>query len=93
MIGGGMVKVTETALSRLKRKLKRQPAGVAVRITVEDGHVQFRPDTEQKGDVVFARSGQSLLLVGLETAQRIANRTLDVVKTLDGDRLRFVRPA
>ena len=56
MIGGHMVKVTETALSRLKRKLKRQPEGVAVRITVEDGHVQFRPDTEQKGDVVFARS-------------------------------------
>jgi Fe-S cluster assembly iron-binding protein IscA len=88
-----MVKVTNTALLRLKRKLKRQPVGVAVRNTVEDGHVQFRPDTEQTGDVVFARSGQSLLLVGLETAKQIANRTLDVVKTLDGDRLRFVRPA
>jgi Fe-S cluster assembly iron-binding protein IscA len=88
-----MVKVTETALSRLKRKLKRQPEGVAVRITVQDGHVQFRPDTEQKGDVVFAQSGQSLLLVGLETAERIAHRTLDVVKTIKGNRLRFVPTA
>ena len=86
-------KVTETALLRLKRKLEQQPDGVAVRITVEDGHVQFRPDTKQKGDLVFARSGQLLLLVGLETAKHIANRTLGVVKTAAGDRLRFVRPA
>jgi len=88
-----MVKVTETALSRLKRKLKGQSEGVAVRITVEDGHVQSRPDTEQTGDVVFTRSGQSVLLVGLETAKHITNRTLDVVKTIKGDRLRFVRTA
>lgn len=88
-----MVKVTNTAMSRLKRKLKRQPEGVAVRITVRDGHVQFRPDTEQTGDVVFSQSGRSLLLVGLETAKHIANRTLDVVRTVKGDRLRFVYPA
>ena len=88
-----MVKVTETALLRLKRKLEQQPDGVAVRITVEDGHVQFRPDTKQKGDLVFARSGQLLLLVGLESAKHIENRTLGVVKTAAGDRLRFVRPA
>ena len=88
-----MVKVTETALTRLKRKLKRQPEGIAVRITVVNGHVQFRPDTEQKGDVVFAQSGQSLLLVGLDTAERISHRTLDVVKTEKGDRLRFARTA
>jgi len=88
-----MVKVTNTALSRLKRKLKRQPEGVAVRITVQDGHVQFRPDTEQTGDLVFSQSGRSLLLVGTETAEHITNRTLDVVRTVEGDRLRFVRPA
>jgi Fe-S cluster assembly iron-binding protein IscA len=88
-----MVKVTNTALLRLKRKLKRQPEGVAVRITVHDGHVQFRPDTEQNGDVVFSQSGQTLLLVGAETAEHISNRTLGVVKTVEGDRLRFVRPA
>ena len=29
----------------------------------------------------------------LETAERIAHRTLDVVKTLKGNRLRFVRTA
>ena len=87
-----MVTVTATAYSRLKRKLKRQPEGTAVRITVQDGHVQFRPDTEQKGDVVFAERGRSLLLVGVETAGRIANRTLDVVETRNGGRLRFVRP-
>jgi hypothetical protein len=55
--------------------------------------VQFRPDTEQNGDVVFSQSGQTLLLVGAETAEHISNRTLGVVKTVEGDRLRFVRPA
>jgi Fe-S cluster assembly iron-binding protein IscA len=88
-----MIQVTATAFSRLKQKLRRQPEGIAVRITVEDGHVQFRPDSEQKGDVVLSQHGQSLLLVGVETAERIANRVLDVVKTRDGERLRFARPA
>ncbi len=87
-----MVKVTATAFSRLQRKLKRQPEGIAVRITVKNGHVKFRPDTEQKGDVVFAHRGQSVLLVGAETAAKISHRTLDVIKTVDGDRLRFSRP-
>ena len=85
-----MVKVTETAFTRLKRKLRRQPEGIAVRITVHEGHVQFRPDSEQKGDVVFSQHGQSLLLVGKETADRIADRVLDVVETRKGKRLRFV---
>lgn len=87
-----MVKVTATAFSRLKQKLRRQPEGIAVRITVRDGHVHFRPDSEKKGDVVFSQHGKSLLLVGSETAGRIANRILDVVETSDGGRLRFVRP-
>ncbi len=87
-----MFTITATAYSRLKRKLKRQPEGTAVRITVKDGLVQFRTDTEQKGDVVFGQRGRSLLLVGTETAPRIANRTLDTVETGEGERLRFVRP-
>ena len=87
-----MVKVTAMAFSRLKRKLRRQPEGIAVRITMENGHVEFRPDKEQTGDVVFAHRGQSVLLVGTETADKIARKTLDVVKTADGDRLRFTRP-
>ena len=86
-----MFTITATAYSRLKLKLKRQPEGTAVRITVPDGLVQFRPDTEQKGDVVFAHRGRSLLIAAAETAGRIAHRTLDVVETQDGDRLRFVR--
>ena len=65
-----MVKVTATAFSRLKRKLRRQPEGIAVRITMENGHVEFRPDKEQKGDVVFAHRGQSVLLVGTERQKR-----------------------
>ncbi|MFO0998862.1 MAG: hypothetical protein U0936_00855 [Planctomycetaceae bacterium] len=87
-----MVKVTATAFSRLKRKLRRQPEGIAVRITLKNGHVEFRPDKEQTGDVVFAHRGQSVLLVGTDTADKIARKTLDVVKTADGDRLRFTRP-
>lgn len=88
-----MIQVTATAFSRLKQKLRRQPEGIAVRITVEDGHVQFRPDSEQKGDVILSHRGQSLLLVGVETAERLANRVLGVVETQDGARLRFVRSA
>lgn len=83
------MKVTATALQRLKEKLKRKPKGMAVRITVEDGHVQFRTDIEQKGDTVISDGGQSLLLVGAETADRISHRTLDAVETSDGRRLRF----
>ncbi len=86
-----MVTVTATAFSRLQRKLRSQPDGTAVRITVKDGHVKFRPDTEQTGDVVFAHRGHSVLLVAADTAERISTRTLDVVKTADGERLRFVR--
>ena len=87
-----MMKITATAFSRLKRKLRRQPEGTAVRITLLDGMVTFRPDTEQKGDVVFAHRGQSILVVAAETAHKIASRTLDVVETAAGERLRFVRP-
>ena len=86
-----MVKVTNTAFSRLKHKLRRQPDGTSVRLTVEDGHVTFRPGTEQKGDVVFAHRGHSILVMAADTADRISTRTLDVVKTIDGARLRFVR--
>jgi hypothetical protein len=32
-----------------------------------------------------------VLLVGTETAEKIARKTLDVVKTADGNRLRFIR--
>lgn len=85
------MKITATAFSRLKHKLRRQPEGTAVRIAFMDGQVTFRPDTEQKGDVVFAHRGQSILLVAADTAQKIATRTLDVVETAAGNRLRFVR--
>jgi len=85
-----MITITENAFSRLQRKLKSQPSGTAVRMTVKNGHVKFRPDTEQKGDVVFAHGGQSVLLMAADTARRIAKRTLDAVKTVDGKRLRFV---
>lgn len=87
-----MVKITETAYSRLADKLTNQPEGVAVRITVRKGRVRFRPSRQQEGDTVFQHAGQSLLLVGNKTSRRIANRTLDTVSTTEGDRLRFVRP-
>ncbi len=87
-----MVTITATAYSRLHGKLKAQPEGTAVRMTVKNGHVKFRPDTEQKGDVVFAHRGQSVLLLAPSTARQISRRTLDVVTTAEGDRLRFVRP-
>jgi Fe-S cluster assembly iron-binding protein IscA len=88
-----MIHVTATAFSRLKQKLRRQPEGIAVRITVEDGVVQFRPDCEQTGDVVLSHKGKSLLLVSEETAKRTANKVLDVVEIDGGQRLRFVRSA
>ena len=87
-----MVTITATAFSRLHGKLKAQPEGTAVRMTVKNGHVRFRPDIQHKGDVVFAHGGQSVLLIAPSTARRVSRRTLDVIKTADGDRLRFVRP-
>lgn len=85
-----MVTITEKAYSRLQRKLKRHPDGIAVRMTVKDGRVRFQPDAEQKGDVVFTHGGQSVLLMAADTARRVSKRTLDVVKTDDGKRIRFV---
>ena len=87
-----MVKITPTAITRLHGKLESQPEGTAVRMTVKNGHVRFRPDTERKGDIVFHHQGQSVLLVGAATARQTSKRTLDVVTTADGNRLRFTRP-
>ncbi|MFN9717375.1 MAG: hypothetical protein ACK58L_01695 [Planctomycetota bacterium] len=86
------MKITAAAFSRLKFKLRGQPKGTTVRMEFEDGLVTFRPDTEQDGDVMFAHGGRLLLVVASDTARRIASRTLDVVETSSGDRLRFVRP-
>lgn len=88
-----MVKVTDHAISRLQRKLKRQPDGTAVRMTVKGGRVRFRPDTEQQGDVVFSHEDRSVLLIAADTARRVSKRTLDVIETEAGQRLRFVRTA
>lgn len=85
------MKITVAAFSRLRLKLRSQPKGTAVRIAVDEGLVTFRPDTEQVGDMVFAHGGKSLLVVASDTARRLASRTLDVVETAAGDRLRFVR--
>jgi Fe-S cluster assembly iron-binding protein IscA len=85
------MKITAAAFSRLKLKLRGQPEGTAVRIKLEDGLVTFRPDMKKEGDVVFAHRGQSVLVVAPDTAQRIDARTLDVVETTAGDRLRFVK--
>jgi Fe-S cluster assembly iron-binding protein IscA len=87
-----MVKITPTAITRLHGKLESQPEGTAVRMTVKNGHVRFRPDTQRKGDLVFQHKGQSVLLIGASTARQTSKRTLDVVKTADGNRLRFTRP-
>lgn len=88
-----MVTVTDNAYSRLKHKLQRQPSGTAMRITVHESQIRFRPDTEQTGDTVFAQEGRSLLLLGQSTAARVIGCTLDVVETQTGGRLRFVRNA
>jgi len=88
-----MVTVTEHAISRLQSKLNRQPEGTAVRMTIKAGRVKFRPDTEQQGDVVISHDGQSVLFMAADTARRVSKRTLDVVKTEAGKRLRFVPSA
>jgi Fe-S cluster assembly iron-binding protein IscA len=88
-----MITVTKHAFSRLQRKLNRQPEGTAVRMTVKDGRVKFRPDTEQQGDVVISHAGRSVLFMEAETAQKVSRRTLDSVKTDTGKRLRFVPTA
>lgn len=84
------MKITTAAFSRLKSKLRGQPTGTAVRIAFRDGQVTFRPDTKQEGDLVFAHRGRSMLLVASEAADRVASRTLGVVETTAGQRLRFV---
>lgn len=86
------MKITAAAFSRLRFKLRGQPRGTAVRMELEDGLVTFRPDTEQDGDVMYAHGGRLLLVVAADTARRTAARTLDVVETAAGDRLRFARP-
>lgn len=88
-----MVTITENAISRLQRSLKRQPDGTAVRMSIKDGRVKFRRDTEQEGDVVFTHDGRSVLFMAADTARRVSKRTLDVVTTEAGKRLRFVPSA
>lgn len=88
-----MVTITEKAISRLRRRVKRQPDGTAVRMTITDGRVRFRPDTEQEGDVVVKHDGRSLLFMAADTAFRVSKRTLDFIPTEAGKRLRFVPSA
>ncbi len=88
-----MVTVTQPAILRLQRKHKRQPDGTSVRMTAKDGHGKFRPDTQQEGDLVFSHDGRSVLVIAAGTARRVARKTLDVVKTVAGKRLRFVPTA
>ncbi|MEO2014446.1 MAG: hypothetical protein ABGZ53_08720 [Fuerstiella sp.] len=85
-----MVTITEKAFARLQRKLRRHPDGVAVRMTAKDGRVKFQSDTEQNGDVVFTHGGRLVLVMAADTARRVSKRTLDVVATENGKRLRFV---
>lgn len=87
-----MVTLTENAISRLQRKVRRQPDGTAIRMSIKHGRVRFRPDTEQDADVVVTHGGQSILLMAADTAQRVSQRTLDFLPTEAGKRLRF-RPS
>ena len=85
-----MVNVTDPAIHRLQDKLEMQPEGFAVRMTVKNGRVKFRPDTHQEGDVVVSHEGRSVLFMTADIADKVSKRTLGVVSTEDGKRLRFV---
>lgn len=88
-----MVTVTDHAIHRLEDKLETQPEGFAVRMKIKNGRVKFRPDTQQEGDVVVSHKGRSVLFMAAEIADKVSKRTLGVVTTEAGQRLRFVPSA
>ena len=88
-----MVTITAPAYVRLAGRRTRQANGLGCRVTVTNGHVQFRADQPQHGDLVFEHEGQSVLMISSSTATLLTSHVLDVVTTDVGDRLRFVRQA
>ena len=81
-----MLKVTNAALDRLSRRLRREKAaeGTALRFTRREGGWKLRLDRESAGDTAFSHDGRKVLLLDADVAKAMANMSLDTKQ--DGQR-------
>ena len=86
-----MLIVTEAAGIRLAAKLARRRVGddVAMRFLRKRRGWKLRPDKPAAEDVAFAHDGRTVLVLGPQVAQQLADRTLDARKTPAGPRLQL----
>jgi hypothetical protein len=86
-----MLFVTETASIRLAQKLTGKGTGdnVAMRFVRKQRGWKLRPDTPGSDDVAFAHEGRTVLVLGPQAAQLLADRILDTRDTPAGPRLQL----
>lgn len=75
-----MLNVTSAARAFLSDILERAdaPPECAVRILVESGKLSAAIDRERDGDETFVHDGSTVLVLDVETATVLVDRTLDL---------------
>lgn len=84
-----MLTVTETAGEFLSDVLDQSnaPADSAVRLVVGDGELSAAIDAQRPGDTTYDHQGRKVLLLDPKASDALAERTLDLQATPDGNRL------
>jgi Fe-S cluster assembly iron-binding protein IscA len=88
-----MLTVTKAAGTRLAHYIERQQCrpAVAVRLTQDGRRIMTTVDEKRPGDTTFEHQGRTVLLLDERLAQLLADETLDIRQTDEGDRLTLRR--
>ena len=87
-----MLQMTEDAGDLLTQYLKDsdKTRKAAVRFVLEDGEFSLEFDRPHPGDAQFLHAGRLVLLMDRAISESLANHTLDVTTTPQGQTLRLV---
>jgi len=88
-----MLRITNTAYTRLSELLSNHPTDVAMRIVRRAGRSKLKRGSQQPGDEAFQHAGRTVLLLDQKAAKRLARKTLVVNDTDGGPKLRLCRIA
>ena len=75
-----MLTVTEAACEHLAELLKAHdaPEGTAIRFVNEGQGIALQHDSEREGDTTFEHDGRTVLLLGTQMAELLAEAKLDI---------------
>jgi hypothetical protein len=86
-----MLVVSEAARAYLAKRLAEiwAPEEGVVRFSLEDDAVAMEPGIAGPNDTRFEYSGRTVLVLDVHASEALANKTLDVLASEDGDKLVF----